>query len=107
MPKNYKNILFILLYFLLLICSIPVLAQKFERIETAAGLGKIKENNGTAVADYDGDGDLDIFIVAKGKDIASDEKTQSKLFRNDNNGAFTDITNEAGLANLFPNEDPV
>lgn len=106
MLKNYKNILFILLLFFTAIYTFPVLAQKFERIETAAGLGKIKENNGVAVADYDGDGDLDVFIVAKGKDIASDEKTQSKLFRNDNNGAFTDITNEAGLANLFPNEDP-
>jgi ASPIC and UnbV/FG-GAP-like repeat len=97
------------LFFILFFSSIavnPVFAQKFERIETAAGLGIMKENNGTAVADFDGDGDLDIFIVAKNKDDSKDEKTRSRLFRNDNNGAFSDVTNAAGLANLFPNEDP-
>jgi hypothetical protein len=96
-----KNILLILFASL---CISPLFAQKFERIETAAGLGSMKENNGVAVADYDRDGDLDIFIVAKGKDLVGDEKTKSKLFRNDNNGAYTNVTEASGLINLLPND---
>ncbi|MCR8666171.1 CRTAC1 family protein, partial [Aestuariibaculum sp. M13] len=77
-------------------------AQTFERIENYAGLGTATQNNGTALADYDADGDLDIFVVAKAQDVTGSSNTHSKLFRNNNDGTFTDITNTTGLVNLFP-----
>ncbi len=81
------------------------LAQSFVRVENQTGLGVLAENNGVAVADYDGDNDLDIFIVAKAKDNEDDAKTLSRLFRNDNNGSFTDVTELAGFINLLSQEE--
>lgn len=81
------------------------LAQSFVRVENQTGLGLLAENNGVAVADYDGDNDLDIFIVAKAKDNEDDAKTLSRLFRNDNNGSFTDVTELAGFINLLSQEE--
>ncbi|WP_111682988.1 FG-GAP-like repeat-containing protein [Winogradskyella tangerina] len=91
----------------ILLFSTPLLAQvqTFERIENLAGLGVLKENNGVAVADYDGDNDLDIFVVATAKDNVESPKTLSRLFRNDNDGSFTDVTTESGLTNLFSQEE--
>jgi len=74
-----------------------VLAQSFNRIENISGLGVLEENNGASVADYDGDNDLDIYVVAKSVDIEGVEKSRSKLFRNNNDGTFTDVTEITGL----------
>ncbi|MGA2592481.1 MAG: CRTAC1 family protein [Bryobacteraceae bacterium] len=56
---------------------------------------------GVAVFDYNQDGRPDIFF-ANGANIATlkkdDPKFQNRLFRNDGNGVFTDVTKEAGLA---------
>lgn len=79
-----------------------IFAQTFERIETIAGLSSIQNNNGVAVADFDGDNDLDIFVVALAQDDAANEASHSRLLRNNNNGTFTDITNASGLVNLLP-----
>ena len=55
---------------------------------------------GVAVFDYNGDGRPDIFF-ANGADLAtlkkSSDKYSDRLFRNDGNGVFTDVTAEAGL----------
>jgi hypothetical protein len=55
---------------------------------------------GVAVLDYNGDGRPDIFFT-NGADIASlkknDPKYDNRLFRNDGNGKFTDVTDAAGL----------
>jgi enediyne biosynthesis protein E4 len=55
---------------------------------------------GVAVFDYNGDGRPDIFF-ANGADLATMKKSSAKysnrLFRNDGNGVFTDVTAEAGL----------
>ncbi|MFK7833004.1 MAG: FG-GAP-like repeat-containing protein [Winogradskyella sp.] len=82
-----------------------ICAQVFERVENTVGLGILEENNGVAVADYDGDNDLDIFVVAKAKDDPNSQKTISRLFRNENNGAFTDVTESAGFDNLLSQEE--
>jgi len=61
----------------------------------------IPENigQGAAAIDYDGDGDLDLFLVNgdvfEGQVAASD--TRCALFRNDGDGKFTDVTETAGL----------
>ncbi len=50
--------------------------------------------HGVAVGDYDGDGDLDVFIAAEGPDF---------LLRNDGAGHFTDVSAAAGIQG--PNDD--
>ena len=90
---------------LLFIINNCAYAQTFERIENTVGLEILRENNGVAVADYDGDNDLDIFVVAKAKDDPNSPKTLSRLFRNDNNGSFTDVTEMAGFEDLLTQEE--
>lgn len=54
---------------------------------------------GCAFLDYDGDGWLDILLV-NGMDWPGHKKRRStlKLYRNNRNGTFTDVTQRAGLA---------
>ncbi len=58
---------------------------------------------GVAVFDYNRDGRLDLFF-ANGANLATLQKDapkfRNRLFRNDGNGAFTDVTEAAGLAGL-------
>ncbi len=80
-------------------------AQTFDQIESIAGLGVLQENNGVAVADYDGDNDLDIFVVANALEDPLNMASYSRLFRNNNDGSFTDVTAASGLVNLLTEED--
>ena len=81
-------------------------AQMFNHVENVAGLGMLMENNGASVADYDGDLDLDIFVVAKSVDQDGVEISHSKLLRNNNDGTFTDVTIASGLQGILsPDED--
>lgn len=56
---------------------------------------------GIALFDYDGDGDLDLFLTG-GADIRTLKKPSAKFFNrllaNDGQGHFTDVTEKAGLA---------
>jgi len=76
-------------------------AQNFQQIENSVGFSILEKNNGAAVADYDGDFDLDIFIVAKSRDSEFKEDTKSRLFRNNSNGTFTDVTETSKLIGLL------
>ena len=80
-------------------------AQDFVRIEDVSGMGIMEENSEVAVADYDGDLDLDIFVVAKAKEEEGVAKSFSRLFRNNNDGSFTDVTMESGLVELYTIEE--
>ncbi|MBU2928808.1 FG-GAP-like repeat-containing protein [Winogradskyella psychrotolerans] len=79
--------------------------QVFNHVENIVGLSVLEDNNGVAVADYDGDNDLDVFVVAKAKDDPSSPKTFSRLFQNNNDGTFTDVTDVAGFVDLLTQEE--
>jgi enediyne biosynthesis protein E4 len=87
---------------------------RFEDIAAKAGLHFTTENSasanknqietmvaGVALLDYDGDGWLDIYLV-NGAAIPSLQKDSPKywnrLYRNNHDGTFTDVTERAGLA---------
>jgi enediyne biosynthesis protein E4 len=57
--------------------------------------------NGIALLDYDGDGDLDLYLVSgwrvDGTSVA--ERAKCALWRNKGDGTFEDVTSEAGVGN--------
>ena len=72
-------------------------AQQFRMMTEDAGLTSVEKANGVAVADYDGDGDLDVYFVAYPQYDPAQEDTWNRLFRNNGDGTFADVTAEAGV----------
>jgi enediyne biosynthesis protein E4 len=87
---------------------------RFENRQAASGVGFVLNNGtipdtpvidsvlgGVAVFDYDNDGYLDIFF-SNGAQIPSLEKRgtafSNRLYRNNRDGIFTDVTERAGVA---------
>jgi hypothetical protein len=99
--RNYK------LFFLIFFINSYLGAQNFERVETVVGLQNLAHNNGVAVADYDGDNDLDIFVVANAVENPDDITSFSRLYQNNNDGSFTDVTEASGLVELLTAEEDV
>ena len=74
-------------------------SQQFRNITEISDLNGIIRNNGVAVADYDQDGDLDVFIVSA---ISEDgNENRSRLLKNTNNGNFIDVTYDSGIDQNF------
>jgi hypothetical protein len=65
---------------------------KFTEVTKQSGLGDRGHALGVAVADYDCDGDLDVYVTNYGPNV---------LFRNNGNGTFTDVTQKAGVADGY------
>lgn len=63
----------------------------FTDLTEAAGVGGGEDSYGMAAsaADYDDDGDLDLYVCNYGRNL---------LYRNNGNGTFTDVTDAAGVA---------
>jgi hypothetical protein len=74
---------------------------RVENDETPAKNAPEAMAGGVAVFDYNDDGRPDIFFT-NGANIATlkkdSPKYRNRLFRNDGNGVFTDVTDAAGLA---------
>jgi hypothetical protein len=74
---------------------------RLENDETPAKNAPETMPGGVAIFDYNGDGRPDIFFT-NGANIATlkkdSPKYRNRLFRNDGNGVFTDVTDAAGLA---------
>ena len=63
----------------------------FTDVSAESGIGRyVGKGMGVAFADYDDDGDLDVFVA--------NDKARSLLFRNDGKGAFTERGIPAGVA---------
>jgi hypothetical protein len=60
----------------------------FTDVTDKAGVAGGKFGMGVAAADYDGDGNIDLYITNYGSNI---------LYRNNGNGTFTDVTGKAGV----------
>ena len=61
---------------------------RFTDVTKQAGVGRERYGMGTAVGDYDNDGDIDLFVTAFGPDT---------LYSNSGDGTFTDVTSAASL----------
>ena len=72
-------------------------AQQFRMMTAEAGLSSVEKANGVAVADYDGDGDLDVYFVAYPQYDPAQQDTWNRLFRNNGDGTFAEVTAQAGV----------
>ena len=72
-------------------------AQSFELLEDYATISQLRDVNGVSVADYDQDGDLDIFLVSIYRFEANNPQTWSRLLQNNGENGFEDVTETAQL----------
>jgi enediyne biosynthesis protein E4 len=72
----------------------------FSRVNGVTGQHRYLESvgGGLALFDYDGDGWLDIYLVNGNEFLKPPSpKTTNHLYRNNHDGTFTDVTQEAGV----------
>lgn len=96
MAKMIKGAL--LIFFLLPTHALH--AQAFQKMYIR-DMAEMSDNWGTAVADYDQDGDLDIFITAYHSFHPSQAQSWSRLLKNNGSGWFEDVSIEAGFGQQY------
>ncbi len=65
----------------------------FDDVTVPAGVADSTNSKGAIFADYDNDGDLDLYVANDGGD--------NRLFRNRGDGTFVDVAGQAGVAAPF------
>ncbi len=70
----------------------------FTNATAEAGIAPLSQGRSVTWADYDNDGNLDLFIT-RGTDVAM----KQTLYHNNGDGTFTDVTNAAGFRALNNN----
>jgi hypothetical protein len=70
---------------------------RFENRSDASGLSQQLGGLNCTAADYDDDGDFDLFIL-RGAWLFKEGEIRNSLVRNNGDGTFTDVTYDAGLA---------
>ncbi len=94
-----RSIFTVAVLFFFLSSTAPLFAQSFQLSTQVAGLdvNNARDHNGVSVADYDMDGDLDVYMVSYWQYDPDRPRTWNRLFQNDGNGYFTDVTEQAGV----------
>ncbi len=73
----------------------------FDDITETAGVGETGNSMGIAWGDYDGDGDPDLFVVNFASPFLDPpEGNPSVLYRNNNDGTFTNVASPAGIEHI-------
>ncbi|MEM8893268.1 MAG: FG-GAP-like repeat-containing protein [Bacteroidota bacterium] len=90
-------------FLLVLLVTLKAHSQSFSYVESFESQSILTNTNGVAVADYDLDGDLDIFLVASRIFNEDDPLSWSRLLRNAD-GSFEDVTIDADL--YYVQEEP-
>ena len=71
---------------------------RFTDVTFSSGLGEVHYPTQTAAwADYDGDGDLDLFV---GNEATAEDRYPCQLFQNRGDGTFVDVARAAGVENF-------
>ena len=80
---------------------------RFKDITFQSGLGEFHyPSHSAGWADYDNDGDLDLFVGNEGvyektsKDFFAQSPSPCQLFRNEGDGTFIDVAKQAGVENF-------
>jgi enediyne biosynthesis protein E4 len=72
----------------------------FEERSAESGIGFDGSTFSAAAADFDRDGDLDLFLTHWGSKVEAG--STGHLWRNDGSAHFTDVSQETGVSEIFP-----
>ena len=85
------------LWVVLTLASQQAWGQHFKHAESQVRLETPSNNNGIAAADIDGDYDMDLFIVTRQNPNQINQDIASRLYLNNGDGTFTDISGGSGI----------
>ncbi len=71
----------------------------FEDVTLAAGLGEPIASQAAGWADFDNDGDVDLYVAGEFNGQHPDARNRGRLYRNRGNGTFEDVASKAGVLN--------
>ena len=80
----------------------------FKDVTEAAGIKNPGFNTGLTFIDYDHDGDLDLFVSQSDtatmyrSTAPADQNSFGRMWRNNGNGTFTDVTEAIGMSSTLP-----